>query len=426
MTIRSTRRAVLGGCGVALALPWLESFVGPRAARAAPGDLPRLVTFFVPNGLPLEMFTPAAAGADWESTPLLDPLAAHRSSLVVVSGVMGVGGPDSHAAGICAFSTGQACTTLGAGGPSIEQVAAAHGGDDTPLRSLTVAVQDSGQWSSNGYSSACFTNTAWSAAETPLPPERDPALLFMRLFGDGTPDAAIEAERRAAYRHSVIDNVKSDLARLQGKLGSADRARLEIHLEAVRALEMRIDATIACTVPPPPAGNPSEIWESGYYRRAKLLMDLLAMALACGSTRYASFMLCDGAGNGGPDTEQDIAGQHHEIAHAGDREAMRRFSEVHMRQLAYFLDRLAASSEGDGSVLDHSLVMLGTELGDGTGHTANDLPFVLAGGASGAIETGRHIAVAGAPVAALHLTCLQRCGIDVDTFAGTTDVIDVL
>lgn len=410
------RRKVLRGAGVALALPWLEAMT-PRRAHAAPGDLPRLVTFFVPNGLPLEFFTPSATGTAFDSTPLLDPIAAHLAKSVVVSGIMGVGGPDSHAAGICAFATGRLCTQLGAAGPSIEQVAAAQAGGDTAFGSLTVSVQDSGQWSSNGYSSACFTNTSWSAAETPLPPERDPDLLFMRLFGDGTPEAAEQAARRAVYRHSVIDNVKSDLSRLQTKLGGEDRQRIDAHLEAVRELEQRIDVTISCEVPPAPTDVPAEIWQTGYYRRARMQLDLLAMALSCGLTRYASFMLCDGAGNGAPDLDEALEGQQHELAHAGEREAMRDFSSVHMQTFAYFLDRLAATNDGDGTLLDHSLVLMGTELGDGTGHTPNDLPFVLAGGANGAIETGRHVRFQDAPIASLQLTILRRCGIEVDAFA---------
>lgn len=415
--MRIHRRTMLRGAGVALALPWLEAML-PRRASAADGDLPRLVTFFVPNGLPLEFFTPAATGNAFDTTPLLDPIAAHLPKSVVVSGIMGVGGPDSHAAGICAFATGQLCTQLGAAGPSIEQVAAAQAGGDTAFASLTVSVQDSGQWSSNGYSSACFTNTSWSAAETPLPPERDPSLLFMRLFGDGTPEAAEQAARRAAYRHSVIDNVKSDLSRLQTQLGGEDRQRIAAHLDAVRELEQRIDVTISCEVPPAPSDVPVEIWQSGYYRRARMQLDLLAMALSCGLTRYASFMLCDGAGNGAPDLEESLEGQQHELAHAGEREAMRDFSLVHMHTFAYFLDRLAATTEGEGTLLDHALVVMGTELGDGTAHTPNDLPFVLAGGCGGAIETGRHVRFQDAPIASLQLSILRRCGIEVDTFAG--------
>ncbi len=415
-----SRRTLLRGAGVAMALPVLEG-MRSRAVSAAEGDPPRLITFFVPNGLPLEFFTPAEEGAAWTSTPLLDPLAAHRDALTIVSGIMGVGGPDSHAAGICAFSTGQLCTTLGAAGPSIEQVAASTSTVQTPFASLAVAVQDSGQWSSNGYSSACFVNGSWLSADTPLPADRDPALFFQRLFGDGTPDAALAAERRAAYRHSVIDSVKDDLGRLEPKLGTADRQRLHAHLAAVQELEGRIDAVVDCEVPPAPTDVPVEIWQSGYYQRANLQIDLLAMAIQCGLARYASFMLTDGAGTGGPDLDVGLEGHHHELAHAGERERMRAFSTVHMQSFARLLDRLAAAAEGDGSVLDNSLVVLGTELGDGTGHTPNDLPFVLAGGAGGAIQTGRHVRFQDAPIAQLHLTLLRRAGIDAASFAGATD-----
>jgi len=416
-----SRRTLLRATGVAVALPVLEIMHGPFA-RAADGEAPcRLITFFVPNGLPLEFFTPPEEGMAWTTTPLLEPLAAHRDALTIVSGIMGVGGPDSHAAGICAFSTGQLCTPLGAAGPSIEQVAAAQAGTDTPFSSLAVAVQDSGQWSSNGYSSACFVNGAWLATETPLPADRDPTLFFQRLFGDGTPAAALEAERRAAYRHSVLDAVQDDLARLQPKLGAADRTRLQAHLDAVRELEQRIDIVVDCEVPPAPTDLPVEIWQSGYYRRAHLQIDLLAMAIQCGLTNYASFMLTDGAGTGGPDLELGLEGHHHELAHAGEREQMRAFSTVHMQAFARLLDRLAAAGEGDGSVLDRSLVVLGTELGDGTGHTPNDLPFVLAGAAGGALAPGRHVRFQDAPIAALHLTLLRRAGIDVPSFAGATE-----
>ena len=145
------------------------------------------------------------------------------------------------------------------------------------------------------------------------------------------------------------------------------------------------------------------------------------MAIQCGLTHYASFMLTDGAGTGGPDLDVGLEGHHHELAHAGERDRMRAFSAVHMQSFARLLDRLAAASDGDGSVLDHSLVVLGTELGDGTGHTPNDLPFVLAGGAGGAIETGRHVRFQDAPIAQLHLTLLHRVGIDVASFAGATE-----
>jgi hypothetical protein len=419
--MRISRRTVLRGSGALVALPVLEAML-PRRAHAAT-DTPILVAFFVPNSLPLEFFVPAATGSGFELTPLLEPLAAHRESLVVVSGVQGVGGPDSHAAGTCAFSTGVECSTLGAGGPSFDQVAAQQLGGDLPFASLVVTANNQASYDSNGYSSACFANVSWSAAEQPVPAERDPAVLFTRLFGDGTPLAAIEAERRLARRRSVLDNVKADIDRLRPRLGNGDRMRLEAHLDAVREVEQRLDVQVSCEVPDPPSGYPESTWETGYDERARLLLDLLALGLSCGLTRYGSFMYHDGGADDPGDIAAGLPGRHHSAAHEANRETMRQYSLVHMDALAYFLDRLAAAPGSTGSLLDDALVVCGTELGDGTGHTAHDLPFVLAGGAGGSIAGGRHLATDGAPVSALHLSVLRTCGVELESFGGTSQTL---
>ena len=421
MALTLTRRTMLRGSTVLLGLPLLEAMT-PRHARAAETSAP-LVTFFVPNSLPLEFFVPATVGASFQPTPLLEPLAAHLDRLVVVSGILGVGGPDSHAAGTCAFSTGQLCSTLGAAGPSIDQVAAQALGQDTPFSSLVVTANSQASYDSNGYSSACFANVSWSGPEAPVPAENDPAVLFMRLFGDGTPQAAIEAEIRAARRHSVIDHVKADIDRLAPRLGSGDRMRLDAHLQAVREVEKRIDVQISCEVPPPPSGYPDSTWESGYDERARLLLDLLALGLSCGLTRYGSFMYHDGGADDPGDVAIGLPGRQHSAAHEGDRETMRQYSLAHLSALAHFLDRLAEAPGQNGSLLDDMLVFCGTELGDGTAHTPNDLPFLLAGGAGGAIATGRHLRYDDAPLSALCLTVLKRCGVTLESFAGTSETL---
>lgn len=424
MALYLSRRTMLRGSSVLLGLPLLEAMVG-RNAQAAATSAP-LVTFFIPNGLPLEFFVPPTIGSGFEVTPLLEPLAAHLESLVVVTGILGVGGPDSHAAGTCGFSTGQLCTNLGASGPSIDQVAAAQLGEDTPFSSLVVTANNQASYDSNGYSSACFANISWSGPEQPVPAENDPAVLFMRLFGDGTPQAAIDAEIRAARRHSVIDHVKSDIERMRPRLGTGDRARLDAHLEAVREVEKRIDLTISCTVPEPPSGYPESTWESGYDERARLLLDLLALALSCGLTRYGSFMYHDGGADDPGDLALTLPGRQHSAAHDGDRETMRQYSHAHLSALAHLLDRLAEAPGSSGSLLDDALVLCGTELGDGTAHTPDDLPFVLAGQAGGAIEVGRHLRYDNAPLAALQLTVLNRCGVGIESFGGTTQTLQDL
>lgn len=424
MATMLSRRALLRGGTVLLGLPVLEAML-PRRAAAAVGPT-RLVTFFAPNGLPLEHFVPSTAGPGYTLTPLLEPLAALRDELVVVTGILGVGGPDSHAAGTCAFATGVPCTTLGAGGPSIERVAAQAAGGGAPFTSLAVTANSQASYDSNGYSSACFSNVSWAAAEQPVPAENDPAALFQRLFGDGTPQAAIEAERRAARRHSVIDHVKGELDRLHPRLSQGDRLRLDAHLQAVREVEQRIDATVSCEVPAPPSGYPEQTWETGYDERARLMLDLLALALSCGMTHHASFMYHDGGADDPGDMAAGLPGHQHSAAHEGDRDTMLAYSMVHVEALAYLLERLRQAPGATGTLLDDSLVVFGTELGDGTAHTPNDLPFILAGRAQGALATGRHVRFQDAPLGALCLTVLQRCGVEIESFAGTGQTLPEL
>jgi hypothetical protein len=423
-TTTLSRRALLRGGTVLLSLPLLEAMLPRRAAAAT--DPTRLVTFFAPNSLPLEHFVPNTVGAGFELTPLLQPLATLRDELVVVTGVMGVGGPDSHAAGTCAFSTGVPCTTLGAGGPSIERVAAEAAGGRAPFTSLAVTANSQASYDSNGYSSACFANISWAGAEQPLPAENDPAVLFQRLFGDGTPQASLEAERRAARRHSVIDHVKGEIDGLRPRLSQGDRMRLDAHLQAVREVEQRIDVTVSCQVPEPPTGYPTQTWQTGYDERARVMLDLLALALSCGMTHHASFMYHDGGADDPGDTAVGLPGRQHSAAHDGDRQTMLQYSMVHMEALAYFLERLRQAPGATGTLLDDSLVLFGTELGNGTSHTPHDLPFVLAGRAQGGLETGRHVRVDGAPLAALHLTVLERCGLPIESFGGTTQTLPAL
>lgn len=423
-TTSISRRALLRGGSVIVGLPLLES-LRPRTALAATGPTP-IVTFFAPNSLPLESLVPATVGPGFELTPLLEPLAALRDDLVVVSGITGVGGPDSHAAGTCAFATGLPCTTLGAGGPSIERVAAELSGSDAPFTSLAVSANDQASYDSNGHSSACFANVSWSGPEQPVPAEKDPALLFQRLFGDGTPQAAIDAQKRAARRHSVIDHVKGELDGLRARLGAGDRARVDAHLQAVREVEQRIDVTVACDVPPPPAGYPTDTWQTGYDERARVLLDLLALALSCGMTRHASFMYHDGGADDPGDVAAGLPGRQHSAAHEGDRATMLQYSRVHVQALAYFLEKLRQAPGSAGTLLDDALVVFGTELGNGTDHTQFDLPFVLAGGAQGGLVTGRHVRFEGEPLAALHFTLLQRCGVPIESFAGTSQVLSSL
>lgn len=422
--LRLSRRTFLrgsGAAGIAIGLPALDAMLDDRGlfhgiAGAQPAAMPtRLVTFFIPNGVPREQFTPATTGSGYAPTRCLEPLADHLADITIVSGLLGIGGPDSHAAGICAFATGVPGTTLGAGGPSIDRVAAAQREGETPFSALAVAVERSGTWSSNGHSSSCFVNASWVDREVPAAAERDPRALFATLFGS-LPAGDPAAERRARYRRSVLDYVRGDAARLSTRLGATDRARIDAHLTGIRELERRLDALgTACTRPAEPGEAAS------YVARVNLQVDLLAMALACDLTRQASFMYADGGGNGGIDATVGLEGNQHEHAHAGDREWMARYSVVQLGALARFIAHLKSVPEGDGTLLDNAIVYAGTELGDGEHHTREELPAILAGRAGGRHTPGRHVRYTDAPrLARFLLTVLHLAGVEIGELGGET------
>jgi Protein of unknown function (DUF1552) len=428
-SLRLSRRVFLRGTGIAIGLPTLEAMLNDRGllhatayAQAAPPPV-RLVTFFLPNGFPPVLadkstFVPPERGAGYTLTPCLKPIAAHVPDVTLVSGILGQGGPDSHAAGITAFATGLPCTTTGAKGPSIEQLAAQRKGQGTKFPSLVVGVQKTAPYSSNGHSSDVFLNVSWQGAEQLAPAERDPAALFMRLFGAGTPQPDAQVQLGKRNRQSIIDYVAGDIGRLTLRLGASDKLRLDAHLTGVRELERRIalDGAVTCTAPAAPGST------VGHYAKANLMADLLAAALQCNLTRYASFIYADGAGAGGPDDAIGLRGQQHEDAHAAKYDSMTAFTTVQMQCLARFLDKLKAAPEAGQTVLFNSLVYCGTELGNGTAHTKENLPFVLAGRAGGRVKTaGTHVGYSNAPkLGRLQLSVLKLVGIDEAGFAGET------
>lgn len=427
MSRRLSRRTVLRGATFSIALPALEAML-ERRARAQSSPPVRLVTFFLPNGFPPSenRLIPAQMGRGYALTPCLEPVARHVGNFTLVTNINGQGGPDSHAAGITAFATGLPCTPTAAKGPSLEQLAARRRPGGTKFPSLVVGVQKTGPYSSNGHSSEVFLNVSWQDAGQLAPADRDPDLLFARLFGNGAPvqdTRALEALRK--NRKSVLDHVRSELERLAPKLGSSDRSRLDAHLTGVRELERRLPletAASACT-PPAAPGKPA-----GHTAKALLMVDLLAMALRCNLTHHASYMYADGAGAGGPDDAIGLKGQQHEDAHAGNLDSMQRFTTVQMQAVARFLDALAGTTEGGQTLLASSLVMIGTELGNGTKHTRENLPFLIAGNAGGRLKTnGTHIRPATAvPIGRLHLSLLKLAGIDEPSFAGETQPLSDL
>jgi hypothetical protein len=436
-SFKLSRRAVLRGAGVTIALPTLDAMLDDRGffhrtAFAQPAAPPvRLVTFFLPNGFPPgNRFVPASTGAGYKLTPCLEPIKDFVSDCTILSGLNGpkAYGRNAHSEGTTGFSTGLPCTTAGADGPSVDQVAGRRQGGATKFPALVVGVQNTNLPNLNGYSANIKLSTSWAGPRQSVPPEFDPNTLFQKLFGKGVPqqDAATFTGLRE-QRKSVLDHVTTEIEGLKGKVGADDRARLDAQLTGIRELERRLpfesaQPAASCTAPKMGAAP------SGFFAKALLQVDLLAMALQCNLTKYASFIHSCGSGNGGSDPALGLTAHQHSLAHAGNQDGIQRYTVAQMRVVARFLERLKAGSEGGRPVLYNTIVMVGTELGNGTNHSMNGLPFVIAGHAGGRLKTiGKHIRPQNAPrVGKLLFTLLRMAGVNESSFAGETQSIPEL
>ena len=439
------RRTFLRGMGISLSLPLLDGMV-PAFAGVVDSAKPltRLGFVYVPNGAIMEDWTPAAEGTAFELTPILKPLAPFRDRLLVLSGLnsneaIGVPGQPGgeHPRASSAYLTGVRVATRDIrkanvetrAGVSIDQIVARELEEQTPLGSLELGIESPGLVC-NG--SCAYTNTiCWRDATTPLPMQNQPRAIFERLFG--TSDSTDPAERRARMQknRSILDFVTQEAARLFGDLGQSDRRRVNQYLEAVRDVERRIQ--IAETQPSRelptlqrPAGIPPIFSE-----HAKLMFDLLVLAYQTDTTRVGTFQLGHEMSDQ-PYPEIGIPDPHHPFTHhQGDPvkiEKARQVNIFHAEMFAYYLDKLRSTPDGDGSLLDHSMIVYGSGFGDGNLHIPKNLPVLLAGGASGQIAGGRHIRYPGTdtPLTNLHLTLLDKMGIPVEKFGDSNGKLELL
>jgi hypothetical protein len=434
---RLTRRAVLRGAGAALALPSLEA-LWPRTAVAAgtPPTAPlRMAFIYIPCGAIMEDWTPQQEGTEFEFSKTLKPLEKHRDRVLVLSGLThdkaranGDGAGD-HARDSAAFLTAsQPRKTAGAdiqAGISIDQLIAAHIGNETRLPSLELGTE-AGRQAGNcdsGYSCAYSSNISWKSPTQPLAKEINPRSVFERLFGDGV-DARARAERDF-YRKSILDFVAEDAARLRTQLGQSDRRKLDEYFTSVREVEQRITEAAADArrripdVPPPPPGIPRD-----YAEHVRLMYDLMALAFQTDTTRISTFMLAN-SGSNRTYREIGVKGGHHEISHhRGDAEKiawLQQIDQYMIEQFAYFLDRLRAIPEGDGTLLDHVMIVYGGAISDANRHSHHDLPVVVAGGANGAVQPGRHIRYPkDTPMANLFLSMAEQMGLKQERFGDST------
>ncbi len=433
------RRTFLRGMGASLALPLLDAMVPAATAMTATPANPvrRLGFVFMPMGCDQSRWTPAGAdGRLGELPPILRSLAGVKDHVTALTNLeLRNAYPGSHATSNSAFlSAAKAKHTESSDyylGTTVDQIAAQQVGRDTQLPSLELSMdmlQTTGQCD-NGYACVYQNNLSWSSPTTPLPSEAHPRIVFERLFGDG----GSLAERQAALRQraSLLDWINEDIASLKRQLGPADRARVAEYLDTVREVERRIQKTEADAVenPLPDVDRPLGV-PAAYADHARLMFDLQVLAMQGDITRVTTFQLARETSNR-TYPEIGVNDPHHPLSHHGnDPDKIARLAKInafHVSLFAYFLERLQATPEGNGSLLDHSLLLYGSGIGNPNVHDHSNLPILVAGGAAGGMKGGRHIRYERpTPLANLHLTLLNKVGVNLDHFADSNGRMDEL
>lgn len=439
------RRTLLKGMGTALALPMLDAMVpaGTRGLRASVKAPVRISIVYVPNGIVMKDWTPKSQGKGFEFPRILKPLETFCEDLFVLSGLddhngNALGdGPGDHARAGASFLTGVHCKkTAGAdiqNGISADQIAAQKVAAETRLPSIELGCEDSRTVGNcdSGYSCAYTNSFSWRSPTTPMPPEINPRMAFERLFGTADPSLAPEVRaRRAKYRKSVLDLVREETQSLSRSLGTADRRKIDEYLFAVREIEQRIEKAerdnrgITPELDKPP-GIPIEFTEY-----LKLMFDLQIVAFQTDMTRVATLMVGrEGSLRVYP--EIGVPDPHHPLTHHRNNaewiEKIVMINRFHVELFAYFIGKLKTTADGDGTLLDHSMVVYGSGLSDGNRHTHEDLPVLLLGRGDGTLKPGRHIQYQrGTPMTNLYLTLLDCMGVRADRVGDSTGMVEHL
>lgn len=436
------RRTVLRGLGATVALPLLDGMVPALSALAKTAAKPvvRFASFYVPNGIIMQQWTPAAEGSGFEFTRSLKPLEPFRNQLLVLSGldnhgaIVRTGFSGAHAQPAGAFLTGaEAYRTDGSSGVqlgvSMDQVAAKALGQQTPLPSLELGLEGSDTASGSGtcdvgFNCAYQNNMSWSSPATPMPPETNPRVVFERLFGGlESTDPAVRTAR-LRRQASILDSVLDEVDRLQRRVGPDDRVKVNEYLESVREIERRIQNAEALgsrelPVVESPAGIPVS-----YEEHAKLMFDLQALAFQTDTTRIVTFMI--GREQSGTTYPQVGAPEtHHSISHHGrdpkKLESLTRINTYHVTLFTHFLEKLRSTSDGEGTLLDHAMLLYGCGMSEGNAHDIHNLPILLVGGGAGHLKGGRHIRYPKETrLTNLLVTLLNNLGVPTQSFGDST------
>lgn len=432
------RRTFLRGMGASLALPLLDAMVPAMTALASTPANPvrRLGFVYVPMGSDISRWTPPHDTNLTELSPSLASLAPVVDQITVITNMeLKNSYPGTHATSNAGFlSAAKAKWTESTDyhlGTTVDQIAAKQIGQETQLPSLELAMdllKTVGQCD-NGYACVYQNNLSWSSPTTPLPAEAHPRIVFERLFGEG---GSIE-DRRAALRRkaSLLDWVSEDIARLRRKLGPEDRIKVSQYLDTVREVERRIQRAEADTADKrlPDLDRPVGV-PAAYADHARLMFDLQVLALQGDVTRVITFQLARETSNR-TYPEAGVSDPHHPLTHHGNNpEKIAKVAKIngfHVSLFASFLKKLKATREGNGTLLDHSLYLYGSGMGNPNVHNHVNLPIIVAGGAAGKMKGGRHIKYAEpVPLANLHLTLLDKMGVRLDSFADSRGKVDEL
>jgi len=436
------RRTFLRGLGTMMALPMLEAMtpLSALAATATKNHPTRMAFLFVPNGMHMQAWTPATEGTDFVLPSIMEPLKNVRESLLVLSGLTqdkarpNGDGPGDHARSASAWLTGcQPLKTAGADihvGMSADQLAAQTVGHKTTFPSLELGCERGRQAGNcdSGYSCAYSNSISWRTPSTPVAKEVDPRLVFERLFASGDPSETAESrQRRERYNKSILDFVMDDASRLKTQLGTHDQRKLDEYFTGVREIEERLARAEKINLAAPTGGASSQMAgaaPSDYAEHIRLMGDMMVLAFQADLTRIATFMIANEGSNRGyqligiPEGHHDLS--HHQF-NAEKQEKIRQINRFHVQQLGYILDKMQSIKEGDGTLLDHSMVVYGGGISDGNRHNHDELPILVAGKGGGTIHTGRHTRYPrNTPLNNLYLSLLDRMGIPAETLGDST------